>query len=209
MDGTLCDYAGAVAEGLARLRGPTEDPDVELLNDEPPHIAARRRMLTSVPGFWRNLRPLVLGFDLLHELEELRFYPHILTKGPTNVSLGWMEKFDWCKTHVPHLPIIMTEDKGLVYGKVLVDDWPPYVVRWLEWRPRGLVIVPAQPWNVDIEARFPEHCIRYDGSNLLAVRARLMALRATIEAEHQLEDELEATVSVEIPLEAIADKNTP
>jgi len=43
--------------------------------------------------------------------------------------------------------VTLTEDKGLVYGKVLVDDWPPYIERWLTWRPRGLVIMPARRWN--------------------------------------------------------------
>jgi len=35
----------------------------------------------------------------------------------------------------------------MVYGRALVDDWPPYVEAWLEYRPRGLVIMPDRPWN--------------------------------------------------------------
>jgi hypothetical protein len=28
-----------------------------------------------------------------------------------------------------------------------VDDWPDYITRWLQWRPRGLVIMPDRPNN--------------------------------------------------------------
>jgi hypothetical protein len=73
----------------------------------------------------------------------------ILTKGPYNATSAWTEKVQWCREHIYYVPITITEDKSLVYGKVLVDDWPPYVTQWLEWRPRGLVIMPDQPWNQD------------------------------------------------------------
>jgi hypothetical protein len=51
MDETLCDYSGAIAAGLAKLRSPHEDPSYEESPDPPDYIAARRRLITSVPGF--------------------------------------------------------------------------------------------------------------------------------------------------------------
>ena len=50
-----------------------------------------------------------------------------------------MEKVQWCDRHLADFPhqITITMDKGLVYGKLLVDDWPDYVLRWLRWRKRG------------------------------------------------------------------------
>ena len=70
--------------------------------------------------------------------------------------------------------ITITQDKGLVYGKVLVDDYPVYVVRWLEWRPRGLVIMPANPSNV----RFTHpNVIRYDSTNIDEVKAAIKAAK--------------------------------
>ena len=177
LDGTLCDCAGAIAKALAEVRGPEEDPRIEDSADPPAHIIARRRIIMSAPGFWRDLNPLPLGFEILDVLAEVGFQPHILTKGPANQSLGWMEKFDWCRRHVPKLPVIMAEEKGLVFGRVLVDDWPPYIARWLCWQPSGLVIVPAQSWNLDVEADFPANAVRYDGTNLDAVRRRLTAIR--------------------------------
>jgi hypothetical protein len=179
MDGTLCDCAGAIAKGFAELRGPYEDARDEEKSDPPAHIVARRRLIMSVPGFWRNLERLPLGFHLVEVLRECGFQTHILTKGPSDQSLGWMEKFDWCRRHVPGIPIIMTEDKALVHGAVLVEDWPPYIARWLRTCPRGLVIVPAQPWNTGTVAPSSPRLIRYNGTKLDVVRKRLEEVRRT------------------------------
>jgi hypothetical protein len=35
----------------------------------------------------------------------------------------------------------------MVYGKALVDDYPPYVEKWLKYRPNGLVLMPAHDYN--------------------------------------------------------------
>jgi hypothetical protein len=115
----------------------------------------------------------------LTEVRELRFRCYVLSKGPRKVSPAWSEKVDWCNEHLPDLPIHLSEDKGMVYGKVLVDDWPEYVERWLEWRPRGLVISVAQPWNVGLDVKFPSNVVRYDGTNLEQVRDRLATIRKT------------------------------
>ena len=45
---------------------------------------------------------------------------------PTRVD----REAQWCQHHLPGVPVTITMDKGLVYGKVLVDDYPPYVERW-------------------------------------------------------------------------------
>ena len=122
------------------------------------------------PGWWRNLPRLKLGFDMLAELRALSFEIHVLTKGPLGTPSAWTEKLEWCQQHLPGVPVTITMDKGLVYGKVLVDDYPPYVERWLTWRPRGLVVLPAQPWNAGFTHK---NAIRYDGHNLEEVRAAL------------------------------------
>lgn len=61
------------------------------------------------------------------------------------------EKVEWCHKNLPMekgISVSLVENKGLVYGRVLVDDYPPYVESWLKWRPRGLVIMPAHDHNV-------------------------------------------------------------
>lgn len=69
----------------------------------------------------------------------------------------------------------MSEDKSVVHGDVLVEDWPPYIVQWRQRWPNGFVIIPAQPWNADLKA-LPENSIRYDGSNLNEIRRVLESI---------------------------------
>lgn len=159
MDGTLCDYTGALDRDLATLRAPSE---IINANDDAPHLEARRRLIKSQPGWWLRLSPLTLGINIVEFLQEEGYTIHILTKGPVRLTNAWTEKVEWCRNFVPNAQVTITEDKGLVYGKILVDDWPPYIKRWLEWRPRGKVIMPAQPWN---DKYSHQNVLRYDGKN--------------------------------------------
>jgi FMN phosphatase YigB (HAD superfamily) len=98
MDGTLCDFDGAMQAALESLRGPSEDPTLHQCEHEDlPYMKARRRMIKKQPGFWSGLAPLKLGFDVLEELHGLRFSCYILTKGPRNPPDAWAEKFEWCQ----------------------------------------------------------------------------------------------------------------
>lgn len=169
MDGTLCDYQGSLLRDLETLAGPN-DPPITESTEIPPWLRAREMIVRRQPGWWRGLPRLKLGFDLLAELQALGFEVHVLTKGPLGTPSAWTEKLEWCQQHLPGVPVTITMDKGLVYGKVLIDDYPPYVERWLTWRPRGLVVLPAQPWN---EGFTHTNALRYDGTNLEEVRAAL------------------------------------
>lgn len=75
------------------------------------------------------------------------------------------------------MDITITRDKGLVYGKVLVDDYPGYIERWLKWRKNGLVIMPASKSNKDFKH---EQVIRYDGSNLEEVSLAMESVKLRI-----------------------------
>lgn len=155
MDGTLADYMTPLVEQLRPLQSPAEqsledmDPDVDYFGQ--PHIAARAQLIKSREGFWLNLPRLPHGFAIVEHLVRAGFDIHVLTKGPRRAPIAWMEKVQWCEQAfkdygIPH-KITITEDKGLVYGKILVDDYPDYAGAWLSHRPRGRVIMPAQPWN--------------------------------------------------------------
>lgn len=142
MDGTLCDYTGAMQKELALLASPGEA--------DGPWIRSRELIIKNKPGFWRNLPPLDLGMSIFFILKELGFAVSILTKGPTLAPIAWAEKLEWVQKHLGDVPLTISHDKSMVYGKVLVDDWPDYITGWLNRRPRGLVICPNQPWNQDL-----------------------------------------------------------
>src|SRR3990167_8256768 len=136
MDGTLADYDGAMKRELAKLASPDENP-FEHGDNLPDWIEARRTVVSRVPGFWRNLEKLEVGFEIVHLLEAAGFSLQVLTKGPSSKSLAWAEKLEWCREHIPQAGVTITEDKSRTWGKILVDDWTPYFMKWLGNRPRG------------------------------------------------------------------------
>jgi 5'-nucleotidase len=154
MDGTLCDFSGAMRRDLEAIRSPDEPPlPSDIYNDDAldrAWLKARRRMIKCQPDWWLNLQPLPLGMNILKLLMHCGFEVHILTKGPRVPNDAWAQKVGWIRNYLPpEVQITITQDKSLVYGKILVDDWPLYIERWLQWRPRGLVLMPDQPWNQD------------------------------------------------------------
>jgi len=173
MDGTLADYTGVLHEELEKLASPDEPPVPEDFHEGPDWLKRRAEIIKKQHGFWRNLPKVPEGFQVLQLLQDLKYEPMILTKGPTRTTSAWTEKRDWCHEHLPGTKVTITEDKGLVYGKVLFDDFPPYILRWLEWRPRGKVIMLEHPWNYDFKH---EQVFRFRGSkDLEALRKWLQS----------------------------------
>jgi 5'-nucleotidase len=168
MDGTLCDYEGALGEELAKLSAPGEPTfKTNYPRNAPEWLENRRNLITKSQDWWANLPKFQLGWDVLDIAKELDYKLMVLTQGPMKKPSAWAGKIIWLSKHLPETEMTLTRDKGLVYGKVLVDDFPGYIDRWLEHRPRGLVIMPANEGNESYEHN---QVIRYNGSNLDQVR---------------------------------------
>lgn len=184
LDGTLADYDGEMKRQQALLASPNEPAFTDRYDEggkEPSHIEARRKMIQRQPGFWKNLKKLSLGFDVLTRLRIAEFGLYILTKGPQNNGMAWMEKLEWSREHVSDAVVTVTGDKSIVYGKLLFDDFPPYFCGWLKNRPRGQVVCLPHAWNADYaKGGKLEHpnVLRYDGSNLDELKAVLAKVRA-------------------------------
>lgn len=149
LDGTLADFDEAMRRQMALLSSPGEpvwDPDRE--ETEMPWVRMRKRLIKAVPGFWAGLNQMPDGFNLLDMAHQVGYQLVVLSRGPRQNPLAWKEKIEWCRANISYQhSITLTEDKGLVYGRVLVDDWPAYIQSWLAHRPRGKVIMPARRWN--------------------------------------------------------------
>ena len=172
MDGTLCDYDKALLEKLEVLRSPHEPVFKLPLRDNAPNcIKERADLIRASEKWWEELPKFKLGRDILEAARELEYRIVILTPGPRRNPASWSGKKKWIDKNLgPDVDITMTRDKGLVYGKVLVDDFPEYIERWLKWRKRGLVIMPANEGNKDYH--HPQ-VIRYNGSNLSEVKSAM------------------------------------
>ena len=175
LDGTVADFDAALTAAQAEIQSPGEPPyrDRYSGGEEPPYIEARRKLIQRQPGFWRNLRPLALGFHIVEELRALNFALHVLTKGPKSNGVAWGEKLDWAREHLPDATVTVTGDKSIVYGRILVDDFSPYFLAWLKNRPRGLVICVAHPWNAEYADGSVSNIFRYDGTNRKELRVRI------------------------------------
>ena len=144
MDGVLVDYHETLVKDMKKLMSPKEKM-INIMNNKrrPDYIEARKQLIISRPEWWINLPPLDMGISLLKFCEKIGFEIGILTKGPTKSTVAWSAKVDWIKKNLGYLPeMVITTDKSLVYGRVLVDDYPEYALSWLKHRPRGLVLMP-------------------------------------------------------------------
>lgn len=143
MDGTLCDFDSAMKAELRRVLGNNK------VSDETK--GQIRKLIERQTDWWMRLAPIPLGFSIVDALVEVGFRITILTKGPFNAPEAWSGKVMWCRTHLAKykFDITITENKSLIYGRVLVDDWPKYAQEWLRHRPRGIVVMPGQKWNSD------------------------------------------------------------
>lgn len=177
MDSTLCDYDKAIIEDYNKIKAPN-DPDYDLeIIDKTPYLKERINLIRREPGWWKKLDKLKLGYDLLGLAKELGFQINILTKSPRSSPNAWTEKIEWLKLNLSNyndVHITISEDKGIVYGKVLIDDYPEYILRWLENRKRGLVIMPATNSNKNFKH---DNVIRYDGTNLEQVKQAMIKAR--------------------------------
>ena len=178
LDGTLCDYEQALERDLKRIASPGE-PQIKfpLSGDSPTYLRERANLIRKDESWWENLPRFQLGWDILKIAEEFDYRIISLTQGPRQNPAAWSGKKKWLDKNRPDTDIIITRDKGLVYGKVLVDDFPGYIDRWLTWRKRGLVIMPASSSNQDYKRH---QVIRYDGNNLGQVREAMQ------KAKHRL-----------------------
>lgn len=149
MDGTVANYTKALHAAELTLMSPGEEPRLAAEDeDKHPYVKARRRLIKSQTDWWLNLETIPRGMRIVAMMEELGFRVTVLTRGPKPHPHAWAEKVKWVQIHLPRArTVVMDDEKAIVYGRVLMDDWIPYITPWLKERPRGLVILPDQPWN--------------------------------------------------------------
>jgi 5'-nucleotidase len=142
MDGVLCDHDAAIARDLKAILG----SDLTKITPETKDRVIG--LIRAQSGWWHDLEPIPLGFQIVDVLREIGFSLNILTKGPNRAKNAWTEKVSWCSEYIPDANVTVTDGKkGLVYGRVFVEDFPENIVHWVTRRPRGIVLMPDRPAN--------------------------------------------------------------
>ena len=186
MDGTIADYVRAMERDMESLRSPGEpesDGDNLWNEDAPDHIKARKETIEKTRGWWRELKPIPVGIDVMKIAQELGFEIRILTKGPNAVPQAWAEKLEWCQEHLgEETQVTITRDKGTIYGRVLVDDYWPFMEGWLKHRKNGLGLMPGSSKEKMLEQHKKEaddhpNVTFFDSSNLDQVKELLIRAR--------------------------------
>jgi len=178
MDGTLFDYENSLKTELEKIRSPDEKIIPFNFQNNPQYIQNRINLISSSESFWSEMPKFKLGWDVLEVAKELDYHIMILSQGPKKNPVAWSGKKKCIDKHFGEdFDVTLTRNKGLVYGKVLVDDYPDYIDKWLQWRKRGLVIMPANDFNKNYS--HPQ-VIRYDGSNLNQVRDSMNLIKDKI-----------------------------
>jgi 5'(3')-deoxyribonucleotidase len=180
MDGTLCDYSKSIKQEYDKIKSKNDQEYRDYDSNMPIHLKNRLDMIRSIPGWWEKLEKIKLGFEILDLAKKLGFEIYILTKAPDNIPISWTEKVRWVRKHTKNTKIIMSQDKGVVYGKFLVDDYPPYAKRWLNARKRGIVIMPEHYYNKDFSH---PRVIKTNGKNLSKIKKALEIVKKRIPGE--------------------------
>lgn len=160
MDGTIVQYEQALLEDVRALTSYPEQAEITYRTGKRwftcvaemeayhPLLEYRATLVKKQPNWWINLKPIEPALSFIRVLEDMGFQCHILTKGPRRNPAAWTEKVRWIDKHLgENYPINIVTNKELFYGKLLFDDWPAYCEKWLESRPRGLVIMPEASHN--------------------------------------------------------------
>lgn len=153
MDCSLFDYQHAMVTSLNEMA----ENDSELIKndqnlwgiDNNPLYKERQDIIKARKGWWTNLPPIQLGFDVFNHCKSLGYKIEILTKGPRKFPNAWAEKLECCQMHFgPKINVNVVTSKKYFFGNILYDDLPSYLSDWLKQNVNSFAIMPIYPSNI-------------------------------------------------------------
>lgn len=151
MDNTIVDYSASIVIGLRE-----KYPDANItrenwqtlqLND----LHYNRKIIQSQPQFFKNLKPLHGAFEALKEMEREGYCVFIVSSPSISGTTCHSDKCEWVKQHFGDKwakKLVLTKDKTIVMGDVLIDD-KPFITGAID-RPTWKHITFAQPYNIHL-----------------------------------------------------------
>jgi len=171
LDGTMVDYDNAIKRDYYFYKNPN-DPHYSHENKKISHLRKLIDLIRCKNGWWLKLTKNKLGFDIYNIAIEIGYKPTILSKAPRNCPNAYTEKYLWVKENIGDIDVIISPNKTIVDGLVLVDDYPKFVDPWLNEHPDGIAILPK---NENNDGYSHQRAIIYDGSNITEVKCMLIS----------------------------------
>lgn len=159
MDGVLADFEnGFIVE--YRKAFPTHTPvpisarkNFYVTSDYPSEFQENVERVYHKPGFFENLPVIPGGKEALELMSSLGHQVFICTSPLTRYDDCVLEKYNWVAKNLGYewtRKMIVTSDKTLVYGDLLIDDKPyPHGVGIANWEH----VLYDAPYNRDVEGK--------------------------------------------------------
>ena len=107
-------------------------------DDYPDELEKEIRSIFSAPGFFENLDMIPGGKEALVKMEALGHTALICTNPISKYENCVLEKYHWVSKNLGYRwtkKMIVTKDKTLIYGDILIDDKPePVGLRKPVWK---------------------------------------------------------------------------
>lgn len=134
-DGVLADFEQAFYQAWQRSPMQQDFPAIAPehrrhfypRDDYPTQYAQATRDIIASKGFFRNLRPIEGAINGMKAMQEAGHEVVICTAPINEYQHCVPEKYEWVEEHLGMewtRRMIVTKDKTLVYGDVLIDDRP-------------------------------------------------------------------------------------
>lgn len=135
MDDVLADFEAKFLEDWKKKF--LNHPHIPLNNrkafrieeDYPSELKKEVEGIFSAPGFFENLDKIPGGKEALIKMQEIGHNVFICTSPISKYANCVLEKYRWVEKNLGYewtKKIIMTKDKTLVFGDILIDDKPEH-----------------------------------------------------------------------------------
>lgn len=98
--------------------------------DYPEHLRYEVEKTYHAPGFFLNLKPIPRAVEAVRKMIELGHHVFICTAPLSDYEHCVIEKYQWVENHFGRdftKRMIVTKDKTLVHGDILIDDKPEII----------------------------------------------------------------------------------
>ena len=126
MDNTIVDYSTPIAEELLCKTGVDATYDNwTFFTENNNELKKIQKDKQKEDGFFYSLKPIKGALDALREMEEMGFTVFIVSSPSVSSDTCHSDKVRWLKKYLGEewaRRLVLTKDKTIIYGHVLIDD---------------------------------------------------------------------------------------